>query len=244
MVEHSLHQGRPVPRSHSSGPVGCDHSDSLQATLAWFIYRRPGGRVALGLQYGHLRAYTSDGYGSRISHSVREVFAAEEALAAADTLHDAAQRIAAGEHVSGPAASRYINGARTFQRAFGGTFLTLGQMAALRRNPALRIYDNSERALACVYDQATALCHPGRQRGATDQKRTPDITRCRDNCANAARTDSHAAMLERDIEQLREEVRSPLTPEPIRQRLAARIRHREQEITAHNLHRKDCHDGT
>jgi hypothetical protein len=26
----------------------------LRRTLAWFIYRRPGGRIALGLQYGHV----------------------------------------------------------------------------------------------------------------------------------------------------------------------------------------------
>jgi hypothetical protein len=49
-------------------------------------------------------------------------------------------------------------------------------------------------------------------------------------------------MLKRDIEQLREEVRSPLTPEPIRQRLAARIQRLEQEIATHNLHREGCHD--
>lgn len=234
-----------VGRSHEvipPDPSGAITPIRFRRTLAWFIYRRPGGRVALGLQYGHLRAYTSDGYGSRISHSVREVFAAEDALAAADTLHDAAQRIDSGEYVSGPAASRYINGARTFQHAYGGTFLTLGQMSALRRNPALRIYDNSERALACVYDQAKALCHPGRNQGATDHNRTPDITRCRDNCANAARTDRHAVTLKSKIEQLREEVLSPLTPEPIRHRLTARIRNLEQEIAAHNLQRKDSRD--
>lgn len=233
---HCAKVGRPhevIP----ADPSGAITPSRFRRTLAWFIYRRPGGRVALGLQYGHLRAYTSDGYGSRISHSVREVFAAEEALAAADTLHDAAQRIEADEHVSGPAAARYINGARTFQRDFGGTFLTLGQMSALRRNPALRIYDNSDRALACVYDQATALCHVGK-RGSRDQKRTPDTTRCRDTCTNAARTDSHAALLKHEVVQLGEEVRSPLTPEPIRQRLTARIQRLEQEIARHNLDRE------
>ncbi len=115
--------------------------------------------------------------------------------------------------------------------------MTLGQMSALRRNPALRIYDNSDRALACVYDQATALCHLG-TRGASDQTRTPDTTRCRDTCTNVARTDSHAALLNHEVVQLGEEVRSPLTPEPIRQRLTARIQRLEQEIARHNLYRE------
>lgn len=35
----------------------------FRRTLAWFMNRIPGGRIALGLQYGHLRGYTSDGYG-------------------------------------------------------------------------------------------------------------------------------------------------------------------------------------
>ena len=164
---------------------------------------------------------------------------AEEAMAAADTLQDAAQRLEAGEHVSGPAAARYTNGALAFRREFEGTFLTLGQMAALRRNPAFRIYDNAERAMACVYDQATALCHPERERGGTtDLTRTPDLTRCRDNCANRARTDTHAEQLRAEIERLRAEAASPLTPEPIGRRLQSRASHLEHELELHNLQRR------
>ena len=153
----------------------------FRRTLAWFIYRIPGGRIALGLQYGHLRGYTSDGYGSRVSHSLRDVFPMEEALSVADTLQHAALRLDAGEQVSGPAAPRHIRGARVFQKTFEGTFLTRAQMAALQRSPALRIYDNPERALACVYDQAKALCHPHRRRDNSDQKHTPDVTRSETN---------------------------------------------------------------
>jgi hypothetical protein len=230
-----------VGRNHEIIPKDPDGAISplrFRRTLAWFIYRIPGGRIALGLQYGHLRAQTSDAYGSRVAHSARDVFVAEEALAAADTLHDAAQRVDSGEKVSGPAAARYINGALTYRRSFNGTFLTLGQMIALRRNPSMRIYDNAERAMACVYDQAKALCHPAREPGKSDEARTPDMTRCRDNCPNGARTDTHAEFLTREIGRLSDEVRNPLTPEPIRERITARIRRRQQELAEHHLNRR------
>lgn len=204
----------------------------FRRTLAWFIYRVPGGRIALGLQYGHLRGFTTDGYASRVVGGLYDIFPVEEAMSIADNLREAADRLDQGERVSGPAASRYLTGVRTFQKSFGGAFLSRRQMSALQRDPALRIYDNPARALACVYDQAKALCHPERKSSA-DLTRTPDVTRCRDNCGNAARTDSHAAILQRELECLREEVASPLTPEPIRARLATRITRREQELQEH-----------
>lgn len=210
----------------------------FRRTLAWFIYRVPGGRIALGIQYGHLRGYTSDGYASRVASGLRDVFPMEEALAVAETLNAAAQRLDDGEQVSGPAAARYATGVRAFQRAYEGTYLTAKQMAALRRDPTLRIYDNPSRALACVYDQSKALCHPDRDRRVADVARTPDVTRCQDNCANAARTDTHAALLNAELERLRREVESPLTPEPIRIRLSERIDRRQQELNTHDRTRR------
>lgn len=56
----------------------------FRRTLAWFIYRLPGGRVALGIQYGHLHSYTFDGYGSRVSAGLRDLFPMEEAFSISD----------------------------------------------------------------------------------------------------------------------------------------------------------------
>ncbi|MGV1005141.1 MAG: hypothetical protein ACOYEV_10360 [Candidatus Nanopelagicales bacterium] len=229
-------------RPHETIPPDPDGSIApvrFRRTLAWFIYRVPGGRIALGLQYGHLRGYTSDGYASRVASGLRDVFPMEEALAAADTLQEAARRLDSGEQVSGRAAAPYIEGVRAFQRTFDGSYLTARQMAALRRDPALRIYDNPDRALACVYDQAKALCHPDRTSNRTDPARTPDMSRCRDHCANTARTDSHAYLLRDEIETLNAEIDSPLTPEPIRARIAARIERRERELQTHRDTRRD-----
>src|SRR5699024_7920916 len=78
----------------------------LRRTLAWFIYRRPGGRVALGIQYGHLHAATTDGYGGRVSAGLRDLLPMEEGFAVSDTLHRAAEHLDAHPHVSAPAAAR------------------------------------------------------------------------------------------------------------------------------------------
>lgn len=92
-----------IPRT----PRATSRRVRFRRTLAWFIYRIPGGRIALGLQYGHLRGHTSDGYRSRMTGGLRDVFPMEEALAvAAETLQDGALRLGAGERVSGPAAAR------------------------------------------------------------------------------------------------------------------------------------------
>lgn len=162
----------------------------------------------------------------------------EEALSISDTLHSAARKLDDGEQVSGPAADRYLNGIRLYQAKFEGTFLSRRQMSDLRRNPALRIFDNSSRALACVYDQSKALCHPERITNSGDLNRTPDVTRCRDNCPNGARTDTHAAMLKDELGRLRTEVESELTPEPIRERLIARIERRKRELEYHEANRR------
>ena len=46
----------------------------FRRTLAWFIYRLPAGRISLGIQYGHLESHVTDGYGSRASAGLRDVF--------------------------------------------------------------------------------------------------------------------------------------------------------------------------
>ena len=112
----------------------------FRRTLAWFIYRKPGGRIALGVQYGHLRGYTTDGYGSRVASGLRDVFPMEEALARAEYLEDACTRLEDGEDVTGPAAGRYTEALRLYGQEFRGRYMSGKQAAALRANPRLRIY--------------------------------------------------------------------------------------------------------
>ena len=85
--------------------------------------------------------------------------------------------------------------------------------------------------LACSYDPAKALCHPGRPAGKNAGH--PDLDRCNPACANIARTDEHVAALTAEIARLRAEAASPLAPEPIRQRLTQRADALEQIADRH-----------
>lgn len=196
----------------------------FRRTLAWFIYRQPGGRISLGIQYGHLRGYTSDGYGSRTVTGLRDVFPMEEAFARAETLEVASDRLSQGEGVSGPSVARYLAGVQEFAAEFGGKYLTVRQAARLLRDPALRIFDNGLQPVACCYDASQALCHPDRER-RNEAIATPDLTRCNVRCPNVARTDRHIEMLRSEISWEKEQSASAIVPEPLR------IRHRQRADT-------------
>jgi hypothetical protein len=203
-------------------PDGSVAVKRFRRTLAWFIYRKPGGRIALGVQYGHLRGHTTDGYGSRVATGLRDVFPMEEALARAEYLEDAYAHLKDGEHVSGPASGRYTEALRLYGQEFHGRYLSSKQAAALRSNPRLRIYDNATRFVTCCYDQSKALCHPDRL-GPAGTEETPDINHCQPNCGNIARTDRNIGQIVDAITRHESEMASPMTPEPLRARLAQRV---------------------
>jgi hypothetical protein len=205
----------------------------FRRTLAWFIYRKPGGRIALGVQYGHLRGYTTDGYGSRVASGLRDVFPMEEALARAEYLEDACSRLDDGEEVTGPAAGRYTEALRLYGQEFRGRYMSGKQAAALRANPRLRIYDNAARFVTCCYDQSKAQCHPDRL-GQLGTDETPDINHCQPTCGNIARTDRNIAAVADAITRYESEIASPMTPEPMRTRLAQRVESLKAIIAKHN----------
>jgi len=217
-------------------PDGPINLRRLRRTPAWFIYRRPGGRVALGIQYGHLHAATTDGYGGRASTGLRDLFPMEEAFALSDTLHRAAEQLQAHPHVSGPAAARYQAAAGEYRDRFQGLALTTKQAAALMANPAMHVYDAPGQTLACCFDPRKALCRRDTTaRAAT----TPDLTACDHRCANIARTEEHITAVRAELAALQEEHDAPMTPEPLRHRIRAQIDRREAIVTAHT----DAQDG-
>lgn len=212
-------------------PTGPINLRRLRRTLAWFIYRRPGGRVALGIQYGHLHAATTDGYGGRASAGLRGVFPMEEAFAVTDTLHRAAEHLETNPHVSGPAAARYRAAASEYRDHFQGLTLTTKQSAALIANPNMRVYDAPGQTLACCFDPRKALC---RKDVPAQTATTPDLTACDTRCANIARTDEHIDTLHAQMEALQDEINSPTTPEPMRHRIRAQISRRETILQLHS----------
>ena len=192
-------------------PEGRVAVQRFRRTLAWFIYRKPGGRIALGVQYGHLRGHTTDGYGSRVATGLRDVFPMEEALARAEYLEDACSRMDDGEEVTGPAAGRYTEALRLYGQEFRGRYMSGKQAAALRANPRLRIYDNSARFVTCCYEQSKAQCHPDRLgRLGTDE--TPDINHCQPTCGNIARTDRNIEQAAAAVSRYEDEMASSMTP--------------------------------
>jgi len=180
-TEHGL-DSEAIP-ADPDGPVTLSR---FRRTVAWHIARLPGGRIALAIQYGHLRTITtSEGYAGRARHGLARVLDIETAVTMASYLAHVSDRLDAGEAVSGPAAPRLISAARDAATRYEGMYLSPRQARALLTDPALQIHDNPRAFLACNYDPAKALCHPGR--AAAKAAAHPDLDRCNPACANIAR---------------------------------------------------------
>ena len=161
--EHGL-DSEVIP-ADPNGPVTLSR---FRRTVAWHIARLPGGRIALAIQYGHLRTIaTGEGYAGRARHGLARVLDIETAATMASYLQHVSDHLDAGEAVSGPAAPRLMNAARDAATRYEGMFLSPRQARALLADPALQVYDNPQAFLACNYDPAKALCHPGRAAGKT-----------------------------------------------------------------------------
>ncbi|MFI0214497.1 integrase [Streptomyces lydicus] len=215
-------------------PHGAIGTARFRRTLAWHIARRPGGLVALAIQYGHMRtvldARVSSGYGSRSRSGMHSVLDVETALAAADTAAKLRDRAAAGEKVSGPAARRAISAAAQTPR-FEGRIVpaTFAKKAAkfLARDGVV-LYDNPDSFLICAFKRDNALCEPDPDATA------PRQYACQEGCGNTVRTDTHA----RQMRELADEIdlKAAFVPE----KLAKRWRR-----NADNLRKMaDAHDAT
>ncbi|WP_239312517.1 hypothetical protein [Frankia sp. Cj3] len=209
----------------------------FRRTIAWHIARLPGGRIALAIQYGHLRTSPiTDGYAGRGRQGLRRVLDIETARAMADYLDDVAGRLDRGEAVSGPAAGRLMTAAAQARARFEGMFLTPKQTKAFLAAPQFHVYDNPDAFLTCNYDPAKALCHPERTRPAS-RTRPPAIDRCDPACANIARTDTHIANLREEIRRHVGEVDEPATPSPLRERLRQRTTALQAIVDRHEQNR-------
>ncbi|MEU7222353.1 integrase [Streptomyces chrestomyceticus] len=215
-------------------PHGSIGMSRFRRTLAWHIARRPGGLIALAIQYGHMRtaldARTSSAYGSRSRGGIHSVLDIETALAAADTAARLRDRMNAGEKISGPAARRAVTAAAITPR-FEGRIVprTFAKKAAkfLARDGVV-LYDNPDAFLICAFKHDNALCEP--EPGAT----APRQYACQTGCGNAVRTDAYARQAREradEIDQL-----AAATPEKIARRLRLNA-NRLREIA-------DTHDAT
>ncbi|MBT2527496.1 hypothetical protein J7E91_19220 [Streptomyces sp. ISL-99] len=209
----------------------------FRRTVAWFINRQPGGRIALGLQYGHLELAVSDGYSGRASTDMLELLDLERAQAIADTLAEAAEQLHDGAGVSGPAAARLVAAIREFDHTYGGGHLTRRQAAALLTNPRLQVFTNPHTMLICNRDPHRALCDPHRDRPGHRPPPTPSHDRCQQSCANIARTDATVASLRDEVAALSAEINDGLNPQPIEHRLRQRRDAQQAVIDQHTATR-------
>lgn len=200
-------------------PHGAIGVSRFRRSLAWHIARRPGGLIALAIQYGHMRtvldARTSSGYGARTRRGIHDVLDIETALAAADTAARLRDRTAAGEKLSGPAARRALTAAVHTPR-FEGRIVpaTFAKKAAkfLARD-GMVLFDNPDALLICAFKRDQALCEPSPDTTA------PNQYDCRPGCGNAVRTDTHAQLLRERAASL--DRKAAHAPDPIAKRLRA-----------------------
>ncbi|MEV5921917.1 integrase [Streptomyces pseudogriseolus] len=199
-------------------PHGAIGTARFRRTLAWHIARRPGGLVALAVQYGHLRTTMSAGYAARGRDGIHELLDIETARATADTLTTLHDDLTQGVGISGPAARRAIHAAAQAP-TFTGSIRTHRQARDILGNPALTVYDNPRAFLMCVYNRDRALCH------RLDITDAPRLDRCQPSCANIARTDQHADQLRQHAQALEKQAASEALPGPLADRLARRAEH-------------------
>jgi integrase len=194
-------------------PHGLITPSRFRRTLAWHIARRPGGLVALAIQYGHLRTtLPSQGYAARGRHGIHDLINIETACVVADTIAGLHDQLDNGGGVSGPAARRAITTAAQAPR-FTGTLINATTARRLLANQDVTIYDNPQAFLLCHYKRSRALCH---RDGAKD---TPSLDHCVPGCANIVRTDQHATLLRDRADVL--DKHASLAPQPIADRLSA-----------------------
>ncbi|MFF3513211.1 hypothetical protein [Streptomyces sp. NPDC002573] len=211
----ALLQGLPnqVIPEDPHGPIGLSR---FRRSLAWHIARRPGGLIALAIQYGHMRtvldARASSGYGTRSRRGIHSELDVETALAAADTAAHLRDRIAAGERISGPAARRAITAtfhAPRFEGRMVPKTFAMKATAYLARD-GIVLFDNPDAFLICAFKRDTALCDP--DPGAT----APNQFACQLGCGNAVRTDSHAQAAREHADRL--DAKAALVPQPLGER--------------------------
>jgi integrase len=230
-LAHSL--GRPY-EAIPPDPDGRIGLARFRRTLAWHIARRPGGLVALALQYGHMRTIVSEGYASRARGGIHELLDVETARVVAENLSDLHEALQNGEGVSGPAARRTIFSATHQQERFGGQVLTLRQAQALLADPTLTVYVNEAAHCLCNYDRSKALCQVNRQGSAAS---TPSLDRCSEACSNICRTDTQADRMTEDATVLLTQADSGLVPRPVADRMTEHAHDLQRRVKSHRENR-------
>lgn len=179
-------------------------SSRFRRTLAYFIANRPGGEIALGIQYGHVKNVVSLGYAGRAESGFPDEVELEELLAHWGDLDGLAGELTDGSRVSGPAAGRVRESLTQFRAEYAGEVKSEAALERFRRSGLTLIHDNKNAHNVCSYVDATALCHP--RHVTIEINRTPDLTNCQRGCPNIAMLDGHVIEKTRQRDHLLDEM--------------------------------------
>ncbi|WP_349826752.1 hypothetical protein [Brevibacterium litoralis] len=252
---HAAHDGRRAIRLASTAKTvtrhnGLDIIDADSAipiaptqfrrTLAWHIANQPGGEVALGVQYGHLKTVISLGYAGRAESGFPDELELDALLGNWDRLDDLANEVQDGSAVSGTAAPRVREAFTHFVERFQGHVRTDAELNRFKSAGLHLIHDNPNAHNVCAYNPALALCHPDRQQD--DARQTPDLTNCQRGCPNIALLDTHAAAKERNRLALLDEAEHLPAPLAERNRLVAADLQRD--LDRHQAAQANQHSAT
>src|SRR5699024_1758340 len=134
----------------------------FRRTLAYHIANQPGGEIALGIQYGHVKSVVSLGYAGREESGFPDVVELDALLGSWDDLTLLAEELEGGSAISGPAANRVRDGVTAFAAEFAGEVKTEAALERVKRSGLTLIHDNVHAHNVCSYVAATAICHPTR----------------------------------------------------------------------------------
>ncbi|EFL20837.1 phage integrase family domain protein [Streptomyces himastatinicus ATCC 53653] len=220
----------PIP----TDPAGRINAARYRRTLARFIVRKPRGLIAAALQYGHVHTKVTLSYAGYADPSWLYDVAVEKLELIIDQVEQDSERLAAGEHVSGPAADEYR--ARVERTAsFAGRVVTsAGNAERLLEQTDPAIYHGQ--GMTCVWRAAAAACRKAKLALGLPDDDAPDESECRSSCTNLAYTDRDIADVERRLEVHRAQAADPLAPKPRRDRAEAQAEQLSQIIDRHRGH--------
>lgn len=201
------------------------HFMQFRRTLAYYIARRPGGMIALAVQYNHMRWATSEGYASRRRDGFGALLEIETARAAAETLSDIAAALENNGVISGPGSARLNTVVEHFTDVYRGRVLTRAEAQRFFEVSEHRVYPNPDFFSLCHFDPAKALC--GQDLGPGESEH-PRLNECQSGCGNLVHTDEYMRRAAKRADFLEQRV----LPDTVSPLIAARIQYNAGKLRA------------
>lgn len=212
-------------------PAGNVTLDRFRRSVAWHIVNRPEGLLAAGVQFGHMKSTTTDGYGSTITSGIAATMDQERTRALYATLQGHANSAKTGMRASGPAAKRLGNALNRFTVAqFPGTYadMTRKDERRLRNDPEMVVRENPGHTCLCLADPRK----PETMACSREYDGEPNRNDCKTYCGNRVYTDATVAADREEATQLRRKLENV---NPIMgARISSRIKHLEGHIAQHD----------